>query len=185
MSDEIKDGEATEPIAEQSAFGPDEVKKMIAEAVGQTTKEWQSRFDKVVSEKKATESKAMTVEERLANMEAERQAERVAWARKEARAKAGIDESLEAVALGFASSDPETISKSADQLKAFFDERESTYKKQIAELEKKLQFGAKSPVGGGGSQGIDFSKMSLNEITKYAMTSPEAKEEVLAWQKSR
>jgi hypothetical protein len=173
MSDEIKDGEATEPIADEqkSAFGPDEVKKMIAEAVGQTTKEWQSRFDKVVSEKKATESKAMTVEERLANMEAERQAERVSWARKEARTRAGIDESLEAIALDFASSDPDKISQSAEKLKTFFDEKEALYKKQIAELEKKLQFGTKAPVGSGQGSKVmtldEFNKLTAKEQASY------------------
>ena len=152
METEVKDGAATEQIAdEKPAFGPEDVQRMIDEAVGETNKAWQSRFDKILTEKKQTESKALTVEEQIAQLKAEREAERIGWVRKEARAKAGIDDSFEAAALAYASNDPERILEAANTIKSFFESKEVEYKKQIDELNKKLQFGTKAPVGGGGS----------------------------------
>jgi hypothetical protein len=163
MSDqdkEVVNGEQEAIVDEKPAFGPDDVQRMIAEAVGDTNKKWQSRFDQILSEKKATESKALTVEERLAQIEAERQSERISWARKEAKAKAGIDEDFEVAALAYASNDPEKISEAADRFKAYWDAKESEYKKQIAELQQHVQYGNKKPPVGSSNSGANSMKMS-------------------------
>lgn len=112
------------------------------------SRDWQSRFDQLLKEKKAEQSSKLTVEERLAQIEADRQRERIEWARKEARARAGIDTELEDAFTLYLSGDPEEISTGADKLKSVLVAKEKEYLDKIAELEKKLQFGSKAPAGG-------------------------------------
>jgi DNA repair exonuclease SbcCD ATPase subunit len=153
MSEELKDGVAEQPIEQensnvetQNGLTLDEVNKMIAEAVGETTKKWQSRFDQVVAEKKQTEGKAKTVEEQIAELRAERERERIDWARKEAKARASIDDDLHSAILSYASNDVETVNSAADSIRRFISEK---YEAKIQDLEKRLQFGSKPPVGNG------------------------------------
>ncbi len=122
-------------------------------------KVWQSRFDKVLTEKKQTETKASTVEERLEQIERERQQERTSWARKEARAKAGIDDEFESAILEYASSEPEAISGAADKIKALWAKKEETYKAEIDKLNKQLKYGAKAPSAGASVAASELDKM--------------------------
>jgi PHD/YefM family antitoxin component YafN of YafNO toxin-antitoxin module len=134
----------TPEVAPVAGLTEESVKKMLEE----TNRAWQSRFDKVLTEKKQTEVKATTVEERIAQIEAERAAERIAWARKEARAKAGIDDELEMAMGEYMSTDAEAISSGADKIKGLWAKREAEYKSKIEQLEKQIKFGAPSPKNG-------------------------------------
>jgi DNA-binding transcriptional MerR regulator len=175
----------TQAKADSQGMTPEDIRKMIAEAVTETNSKWQSRFDRLREEKVQTERQAMTVEERIAQMEAERVQERVSWARKEAKARAAIDDEFEAAALAYASDDPEAIGQAAASLKRLLDGKEAVLKAQVAELEKRLQYGSKAPSGTSGSLSLDFSKMSIDEVTKFAQQSPEHLSEVMAWKRSQ
>lgn len=174
----------TQAQGSPAQLSADDIKRMIQDAVAETNGRWQSRFDKLREEKVQTESKAMTVEERMLQLEQERRQERTQWARREAKARAGVDDAFEAAALAYASDDPEMIGSAADQLKGFFEAREAVDKARIKELEQKLQYGTKAPVGGQGP-GTDLSRMSIDEVTKYAGQSETHMSEVLAWRQGR
>lgn len=158
--DENNNGARTEIVTEE--FSREAVQQMVASAVEKVSKEWQSRFDRLKSEKDQTEKKALTAEEQMLQYIEQAKQKEIQWARKEAKAKAGIDEGLEQAALAFASSDPEQISEAAEAFKAYWDEKESVYKKQIEELEKKLQYGSKAPVGGA----VGDKVMSMDDFLK-------------------
>jgi hypothetical protein len=176
------DGEqTTQPAAQTLTL--EQVQAAIKDAQDKTAKEWQSRFDKILTEKKQEQEKKLTVEEQLASIQAERQAERLEWVRKEAKASAGLDNDLEQALLGYASSDADTIKMSAEKIKEWWGNKELTYQKKIAELEQKLQYGAKPPIKGG-ALGSDFGKMSIDQVNEYASQSEAHLAEVLAWRRT-
>jgi DNA repair exonuclease SbcCD ATPase subunit len=159
----------------------DEVNRMIADAVGETTKKWQSRFDQVVAEKKQTEGKAKTVEEQIAELRAERERERIEWARKEAKARASIDDELHQAILNYASNDVDTVNNAAVSIRKFIADK---YEAKISDLEKRLQFGSKTPVGSNNNP-QSFEKMSFDEINAYAAQGPDQLEQVMAWKRRK
>lgn len=182
MSEEIKmEGEATKPIDQVNVKETPDFQKMIADAIGENDKKWQGRFDKVLSEKKQTETKALTVEERMAQLEAERDQERLAWTRKENKMQAGIDDAFHAAMIDYSSVDPDKIMAGALQIKAILTARETESNKKIAALEQKLKYGDKAPPAGYKIGATDFSKMSLDEATNYAKQGPEFAQELMAW----
>jgi hypothetical protein len=183
MSEEINGvNETTEqPVAQTLTL--EQVQAAIREATDKTAREWQSRFDKLQTEKKQEQEKKLTVEEQLAQIQAERQTERLDWIRKEAKAKAGLDDQLEDALRGYLSTDPEVISTSADKIAALWQAKEAAYKKTIADLEQKLQYGAKPPIKGG-ALGSDFGKMSIDQVNEYASQSEAHLNEVLAWRRT-
>jgi phosphopantetheinyl transferase (holo-ACP synthase) len=163
--------------AEESAktLGPDDISKMIADAVSETTKTWQSRLDKVLAEKKQTETKALTVEERMAQLESDRQRERTEWARKTARAKYNLAEEIESAVLQYGSGDPEAIERGAEMLAKTWAAKEADYKSQIETLEKQVRFGTKIPVSGkqAGAKTMElseFQKLSAKEQSAFMST---------------
>ena len=183
MSEDMKDGEAMEPIVEKQLSFED-INKAIADAVVENNKKWQSRFDQILTEKKQTETKAMTVEEQIQQLKIDREQERVQWARKEAKAKSGIDDDLQNAILAYASNDPDRIADAALLIKGAFDARSAQYEKELEEMRKKLQFGTKAPTGGATATKT-FDTMSMTELMNYAKTSPEAQAEVLNYQKNK
>jgi uncharacterized protein YydD (DUF2326 family) len=163
--DEVKAGEAQEPIAEakkDAVLTQADVAKMLDEQ----NKTWQSRFDKVLAEKKQTEVKANTVEERIAQLEAERIKERLEFTRKESKAKASIDDDMDAAVRDYASNDAEAIARGAERLKELWTAKEKTYKDRIDELEKKLQFGSRTPHGGQTPDAKTAMQTRYNELLK-------------------
>lgn len=170
MSDEIKKVPETvvpnQPVAEAPKAEPAPMLTMaeLEAKLAEKDKAWQSRFDKVLNEKKQTETKATTVEERLAQIERERAEERTAWARKEARAKAGIDDEFESAVLEYASSDPEKISGAADKLKAMWAKKEAAYKAEIEQLQKQNKYGAKAPSAGTSVAATEIQQMNQEYI---------------------
>lgn len=177
MSEPVVNGEAVQPIvnanAEQQtteAVKPTEAapdfSKMIADALAENDKKWQSRFDKVLTEKKQVESKTLTVEERMAQLESERAAERLAWTRKEHKLSAGFDDEMHAAMLDYASADPDKIADGAAKIKAMLDAKDKSYGAKIAELEAKIKWGDTAPPAG---------SSSANSITREAFDKMDAK----------
>ena len=185
--DEEKDvgavDEAGEWVVKQNALTIDDVQALMKEEREKTAKEWQSRFDKLLAEKKQEQEKKLTVEERLAQIEAERQAERLDWVRKEAKVKAGLDDELEQALFGYASTDAEKIHQSAEKINSLWGKREAAYKDKISELETRLQYGSKPPQGGG-KLGSDIGKMSIDQVNEYASQGEAQLNEVLAWRRT-
>lgn len=136
--------------------------KMLDERLESERRKWQSKIDTILAEKKQSETKALTVEEQIEQLKAEREKERVDWTRKEARAKAGIDESLDQALSRYYSRDPEQITSGASEIRAIFDKTTDEYKKKIDELEKLVKYAGKTPAGGSTEPG---KRMSLKEFT--------------------
>lgn len=172
VNTETVDSAAEEQIVEEQDVQTEERADDKADAISKDEltrlledrdKRWQSRFDKVLAEKKAEENKALTVEQRIQQLEEERRRERTDWSRKEARARAEIDDVMDEAIRLYASDDPEQISEGASHIKQWLDAKVSEYTKQIEELEKKLRFGGKLPTGGGKG---DSAAMPMAEFEK-------------------
>lgn len=163
---------------QEQTIDMDAVNKMLEER----DKKWQSRFDKILAEKKAEETKAMTVEDRIKQLEEERQRERLDWSRKEAKAQAQIDDDLETAILAYSSTDPEKIAEGAKGIRAVFDKTIAEYKTRIEELEKNQRFSS-GPVKGGGKPTQGLSNMSFDELMAYAAQGDAEQAEVMAFQK--
>ena len=164
--EEIIATENTEKVEEKKenenkGISEEELQKILEER----DRKWQSRFDKVLREKKTQEEKAMTVEERMAKLEEERQQERLSWARKEAKAKAQIQDDLDEAVRKYTSNDPEEISEGADAIRTAFDSTVAEYTKRIEELEKQLKYGSKPPAGGGKGESEVMSKEDFNNLS--------------------
>lgn len=186
--EDIVNGEPKSAIVEENkivdeapkGLTMDDVKKLMEEE----RRKYQSQLDKVIAEKKTVESKALTVEERMAHLEAERKSERLTWARDAAKAKAGIDADLESAILSYASDDASSISESAEKIAKYKAAIEAPLKARIEELEKKLQYGAKAPAAGS-SGAVDFAKMTQFEATEYCKRSPENLAAFESWRKTK
>jgi hypothetical protein len=181
MDDLEKNGEVEKPIVE-SGLKLEEVKAMIEAAREEDRKKYQSKIDQILAEKREVESKKMTVEEQIAAMQEELKRERAAAIRGKAKSIGGIDDDFENAILDY--SDPAKAVEAAQKIKALRDAEKKAYMDQIEELQKKLQFGAKVPHGGSPG-GVDFSKMSFDELNDYAMRGPEFTEAVLAHRKKK
>ena len=133
-----------------------DIEKVIAERLETVYKDkleterrkWQSSIDQILTEKKTTEQKALTVEERMAHLEQERKAERLDWTRKDGKAQAGLDDDFHSAILDYASEDGERIKSGASKIKQLWASKEDAYKIKIKELEDRLQYGAKPPSSG-------------------------------------
>ena len=193
MADEAIKAEGAEPEVDQieaneqqdaatdnqkQTIDMDAVNKMLEER----DKKWQSRFDKILAEKKAEETKAMTVEDRIKQLEEERQRERLDWSRKEAKAQAQIDDDLETAILAYSSTDPERIAEGARGIREMFDKTIAEYKTRIEELEKNQRFSS-GPIKGGGKSQQGLSNMSFDELMAYAAQGDAERAEVMAFQK--
>jgi len=166
MSDEITSGEAQQPItaeAEQPKAEPAiDIQSEIKKAVEEANKKWQSRFDTVLGEKKAVEGKALTVEQRLEQIEQERQRERLDWSRKEAKAKAQIDDALDEAIRSYAGTDPDGIASGAQGIREMID---SLVKIKTDEAVKTaLEKIGSQPPPKGGQSGV--KTMALAEFNK-------------------
>jgi formate dehydrogenase maturation protein FdhE len=165
---------------EQQGISPEDVRVMIEDE----RKKWQSRFDQILAEKKAEENKAMTVEQRIEQLERERQQERLEWSRKEAKASAQIDDELEQAVRAYASDEPTKIAEGAKEIRRLIDSAVQEYKTKIEELEKQLKYGGKTPVGGGKpSKGLE--SMTATEIMDYARQGESQRQEVIAFQRTK
>ena len=110
MADEIIKEEVQEAVEggeapKVEAITIEQVQEMLAKDREELNKKWQSRVDKIISEKKETEQKAMTVEEQIAELKREREAEKLKFARDTARQVSKIDDDLDEAISSYASSD--------------------------------------------------------------------------------
>lgn len=183
MSEDMeKPGEAEKPIEQPKGLTAADVQAAIAEALEAERRKYQSKIDQILAEKKATESKAMTVEERMAQLEAELTRERATAKRKEAKALAGFDDELDAALLEY--SDPDKAPEAAKKIKAKLEAENNSLRAEIDELKKRLQYGAKAPPAGKPGA-VDLGKMSLTELMEYSRQSPAHEEEVMAYKKRK
>ena len=136
-------------------------------------KEWQSRFDKLLSEKKEKENQALTIEQRIEQVEREREAERLSFARERAKLGAKIDDELDAAIGLYRSNNPEEIVKGAEAIRAFFEKMKAAHEadKEAAIKEALAQAGAQPRPRAGKDQKVmsaaDFEKLAPKERAEY------------------
>ena len=180
MGDEVN-GAADQQIVENAEIKTEPVKETVPgltkddlEArIDKVNKEWQSRFDKLLSEKKEKENQALTVEQRIEQVEREREAERLSFARERAKLGAKIDDELDAAIGLYRSSSPEEIGKGAESINAFFEKMKAAHEadKEAAIKEALAQAGAQPKPKGGGD--------TMTEITRESLKTPEGRRAML------
>ena len=178
MSDEVN-GAANQQIVENAEIKTEPVKETgltkddLEARINRVNKEWQSRFDKLLSEKKEKENQALTVEQRIEQVEREREAERLSFARERAKLGAKIDDELDAAIELYRSDNPEEIGKGAEAIKAFFEKMKAAHEadKEAAIKEALAQAGAQ-PKPKGGSD-------TMTEITRESLKTPEGRRAML------
>ena len=176
MSEEIN-GAADQQIVENAEVKPVKeaglTKEDLEARIDKVNKEWQSRFDKLLSEKKEKENQALTVEQRIEQVEREREAERLSFARERAKLGAKIDDELDAAIGLYRSSNPEEIGKGAESINAFFEKMKAAHEadKEAAIKEALAQAGAQ-PKPKGGSD-------TMTEITRESLKTPEGRRAML------
>ncbi len=178
MSEEIN-GAADQQIGENAEATTEPVKEAgltkedLEARIDKVNKEWQSRFDKLLSEKKEKENQALTVEQRIEQVEREREAERLSFARERAKLGAKIDDELDAAIGLYRSSNPEEIGKGAESIKAFFEKMKAAHEadKEAAIKEALAQAGAQPKPKGGGD--------TMTEITRESLKTPEGRRAML------
>lgn len=116
----------------KEALTKESVLEMLKAKEDEINKTWQSRFDKLVSEKKTVDTKAMTVEQRLAQIEAERQAERLSFTRERARNKAQIDEDFERAIKLYGSDKEDEITAGADAIASYIQNLKKSFEEEKA-----------------------------------------------------
>ena len=168
-----------DPSPKPKGMSPEEVQAIIAKAMEEERRKYQSKIDQILAEKKAVESKTMTTEERMAQLEAQLKAERAAAKREKAKALAGFDDELETAILDYG--DPDKATDAAQKIKARLESEKKALMEKIEELEKRLQFGSKAPPAGKPGS-VPLDKMSFTELMAYAQISPQHEAEVLAYQ---
>jgi hypothetical protein len=162
QSEEKKDALTKEAVLEMLKAKEDEINKT-----------WQSRFDKLVTEKKTVDTKAMTVEQRLAQIEAERQAERLSFTRERARNKAQIDEDFERAIKLYGSDKEEEITAGAEAIASFVQNLKNSFEEEKAKAvqDALVQAGIqKRPITGSTTNTLtlaEFNKLAPKEQADY------------------
>lgn len=162
QSEEKKDALTKESVLEMLKAKEDEINKT-----------WQSRFDKLVTEKRTVDTKAMTVEQRLAQIEAERQAERLSFTRERARNKAQIDEDFERAIKLYGSDKEDEITAGADAIASFVQNLKKSFEEEKAKAvqEALVQAGIqKRPITGSTTNILtlaEFNSRSPKEQAEY------------------
>ena len=161
------------PSEEKEVLTKDSVLEMLKAREEEINKTWQSRFDKLVTEKKTVDTKAMTVEQRLAQIEAERQAERLSFARERARNKAQIDENFERAIKLYGSDKEEEITAGAEAISNFIQEMKKSFEAEKAKAvqDALVQAGIqKKPITGSTTNTLtlaEFNKLAPKEQADY------------------
>ena len=178
MSEEVN-GAANQQIVENAEVKTEPVKEAgltkddLEARIDKVNKEWQSRFDKLLSEKKEKENQALTVEQRIEQVEREREAERLSFARERAKLGAKIDDELDAAIGLYRSSNPEEIGEHSDAIKGFFEKMKAAQEadKEPAIKEALAEAGAQPRPPAGIDQkfmaNADFEKLAPKERAEY------------------
>lgn len=173
-TDQIADKGATEPTAVKAPEGESkDYEAIIAAKIDEVNRKWQSKFDTVLGEKKAVEGKALTVEQQIAQLREEREAERLGFVRDKARLSAKIDDELESAIRLYGSSKADEITSGADGIRAYFEKLNAAHEadkaKAIEEALKKV--GAQPRPQAGKDQKVlslaDFNKLTPRERAEY------------------
>lgn len=157
----------------KEALTKESVLEMLKAKEDEINKTWQSRFDKLVTEKKTVDTKAMTVEQRLAQIEAERQAERLSFTRERARNKAQIDEDFERAIKLYSSDKEDEITAGADAIASFVQNLKKSFEEEKAKAvqEALVQAGIqKRPITGSTTNTLtlaEFNKLAPKEQADY------------------
>ena len=157
----------------KEALTKESVLEMLKAKEDEINKTWQSRFDKLVTEKKTVDTKAMTVEQRLAQIEAERQAERLSFTRERARNKAQIDEDFERAIKLYGSDKEEEITAGADAIASYVQNLKKSFEEEKAKAvqEALVQAGIqKRPITGSTTNTLtlaEFNKLAPKEQADY------------------
>ena len=161
------------PAEANEVLTKDSVLEMLKAREEEINKKWQSRFDKLVTEKKTVDTKAMTVEQRLAQIEAERQAERLSFTRERARNKAQIDENFERAIKLYGSDKEEEIAAGAEAISNFIQEMKKSFEAEKAKAvqDALVQAGIqKKPITGSTTNTLtlaEFNKLAPKEQADY------------------
>jgi hypothetical protein len=152
--------EKTTPVG----ISKEELEELLARKTDELNRKWQSKLDTVIGEKKAVEGKALTVEQRIEQVEREREAERLSFARERAKLGASIDDELDAAIGLYRSNDADEIKKGADSIKAFFEKMKIAHEadKEKAIKEALAQAGAQPKP----KAGKDNPAMTMAEFQK-------------------
>lgn len=157
----------------KEALTKESVLEMLKAKEDEINKTWQSRFDKLVTEKRTVDTKAMTVEQRLAQIEAERQAERLSFTRERARNKAQIDEDFERAIKLYGSDKEDEITAGADAIASFVQNLKKSFEEEKAKAvqEALVQAGIqKRPITGSTTNTLtlaEFNKLAPKEQADY------------------
>ena len=123
MSDEQKaDGAVEERIEGKAESNDSQVgitEEQIENLLRDRDKKWQSKFDKLLQEKKETETKSKTAEERIAEIEQKYERERLERVREKAIHKAKLDSDVVEAAQALLSNDAEAVDLGATKLSEF------------------------------------------------------------------
>ena len=157
----------------KEALTKESVLEMLKAKEDEINKTWQSRFDKLVTEKRTVDTKAMTVEQRLAQIEAERQAERLSFTRERARNKAQIDEDFERAIKLYGSDKEDEITAGADAIASFVQNLKKSFEEEKAKAvqDALVQAGIqKRPITGSTTNTLtlaEFNKLAPKEQADY------------------
>lgn len=176
---EVKNEPVKESVATETekttpvGISKKELEELLARNNDELNRKWQSKVDTVIGEKKAVERKALTVEQRIEQIEREREAERLSFARERAKLGAKIDDELDAAIGLYRSNNIEEIGKGAEAIKAFFEKMKAAHEadKEAAIKEALAQAGAQPRPRAGKDQKVmsaaDFEKLAPKERAEY------------------
>ena len=129
-------GEQAESTQDSQGLTQEQVEQLLQER----DKKWQSKFDKLLEEKKQTESKSKTAEERIAEMEQKYEQERLGRVRERAISNASLDADIVSAAEALLSSDEESVNSGAAKLSELLNARAETLAKERVEEEINRRF---------------------------------------------
>lgn len=146
---------------------------MLAAKIEENNRKWQSKFDTVLGEKKTVETKALTVEQRMEQLERERAAERLGFARERARLGAKIDDDLDGAIRLYGSSNADEVAKGADAIRAYIEKLNAAHDadKQKAVTEALAKAGAQPTPKAGDDKNVmsraEWEKLPAKDRADY------------------
>jgi len=172
-TDQIADKGATEPTQKAEGVSKEDLEALVASKLDENNRKWQSKFDTILGEKKAVEGKALTVEQRMEQLEREREAERLGFTREKAKLSANIDDELEGAIRLYGSSKADEITSGASGIRAYIEKLNAAHEadKSKAIEEALAKVGAQPRPRAGKDQKVmataDFEKLAPKERAEY------------------
>jgi len=172
-TDQIADKGATEPTQKAEGVSKEDLEALVASKLDENNRKWQSKFDTILGEKKAVEGKALTVEQRMEQLEREREAERLGFTREKAKLSAKIDDELEGAIRLYGSSKADEITSGASGIRAYIEKLNAAHEadKSKAIEEALAKVGAQPRPRAGKDQKVmataDFEKLAPKERAEY------------------